>query len=723
MKLVKNFRAKLGLGFLGFGFVIVVVSSIFYHEKLENIYADELISFANYDLNNKVRDFQSTLTQSGVVIKELSEAKAIISAIKNPKNTQLVNEVKQLLRYNVLINRNFSQLRYLDEKGQEVVRINRNSKTDDVYIVEDDKLQYKGDRYYFKALKTKGLYEKWYSNLDLNIEHGKIERPFVGTIRVGTPIYIDDKFKGVIIVNLNLNDLLENMRKSKSFDVYLVDQDGEFIIYKDFSQDWSRYLQRDFNLYKELPKIAKDLLIGSNFTCDDGCVHSRVIFNNYDTEEVLRLVLKARKSINYKQEDIKQFSVFILLGLFPLGLVMAYFFTKRPSNMINEISQAKKHLEEDVETEISSRLESEEKYKMLFDGSPDCFIVTSIEKRSFSKIQEISRSIHQILGYTQEEMKKYTFDEILSSNEELTEKDILERIDLHDMFLLLLKLKHKKGHDIVCEVSFELRNNHVHQNLIFIVIRNINDRIKLEAEKEEKEAILIQQSKMATVGEMIGNIAHQWRQPLNALSLVLNKINTLYEMDRLTPEKMENSFEQGITAIEKMSGTIDDFRNFFKPNKKKENFNVVESIKNSIGIVEDILKSNDIFIEKEFDSNVIVSGYQNEFSQVILNLVSNAKDVLIEKEELIKKEIVIHVEKDDRKAYILVRDNGGGIPEEIKEKVFNPYFTTKEEGKGTGIGLYMSKMIIEKSMDGRLTVSNDEHGAVFKVELRLALED
>lgn len=245
--------------------------------------------------------------------------------------------------------------------------------------------------------------------------------------------------------------------------------------------------------------------------------------------------------------------------------------------------------------------------------------------------------------------------------------------------------------------------------------RNLDIRVREESEKSRKnEQLLIQQSRQAAMGEMIGNIAHQWRQPLNALGLVLQNIQFSYMMGDLDEEFIEKSVKKGKMLTTSMSKTIDDFRDFFKPNKLKEHFSLAESIEKTVELIEASYKNSNIEIRTNLEENVEINGYPSEFSQVILNILSNAKDALIEHKDE-DRVVTIEAFSEDATAIITIEDNAGGIPEEIITKIFDPYFTTKEEGKGTGIGLYMTKTIVENNMGGKLIVSNEDSGAKFTI--------
>ncbi len=241
---------------------------------------------------------------------------------------------------------------------------------------------------------------------------------------------------------------------------------------------------------------------------------------------------------------------------------------------------------------------------------------------------------------------------------------------------------------------------------------------RFELEKKKRELFLIEQSRFASMGEMIGNIAHQWRQPLNTLGLISQKIHAYHSRGILDADTIEKNTKKSMELIESMSETINDFRDFFKPNKDKEIFSVLTVMDKLDNIFLESLQKDSIKCKCHIseDANFMVKGYMNEFSQVMINLVKNAGDVLLEAKRD-NKEINITVENRNSMVIISVKDNGGGIPTEIKDKIFDPYFTTRDDNKGTGIGLYMSKIIINEHMDGNLTVHNTDEGACFVIEL------
>ncbi len=262
----------------------------------------------------------------------------------------------------------------------------------------------------------------------------------------------------------------------------------------------------------------------------------------------------------------------------------------------------------------------------------------------------------------------------------------------------------------------------IKQNRLNQQIQQLNQQLESEVkeaieETQKNEQLLQQQSRLAQMGEMISMIAHQWRQPLAAISSTSGGIRlkaTLNKLDKDTTIELSNKISE---YAQHLSSTIDDFRDFFKTNKEKENITYNEIIDSVLNIVEDSIKNQNIKIIQNLNSQEIFNTYQNELRQVVLNLIKNAEDILIQKK--IENPTIIIETKEN---ILSISDNGGGIGEDIIGKIFDPYFSTKKEKDGTGLGLYMSKTIIEEHCDGELTVSNDDNGAVFTIVLPHSLK-
>ncbi len=263
-------------------------------------------------------------------------------------------------------------------------------------------------------------------------------------------------------------------------------------------------------------------------------------------------------------------------------------------------------------------------------------------------------------------------------------------------------------------ISLMKRNHLGELKDMTVVLQQKIDR-KVE-ETRQKDKMLIQQSRQAAMGEMIENIAHQWRQPLNQLGLIQNNIFMEYMLGKLDHKRMEDYQEKSGKLMHYMTETIDDFRNFFLPDREKIYFDICDAIYRTEALVASTFQEHEIDVRISCRQKLLAYGHENEFSQVILNIFNNAKDVLVER-KIEDPYLLIKIDTKNDKTVIEIYDNGKGVDDTIIDKIFDPYFTTKFKSQGTGIGLYMSKMIIENSMNGKLGIRNEEMGACFTIVL------
>lgn len=242
---------------------------------------------------------------------------------------------------------------------------------------------------------------------------------------------------------------------------------------------------------------------------------------------------------------------------------------------------------------------------------------------------------------------------------------------------------------------------------------SLEQRVEEEiAARKQKEAMLFQQSKLAAMGEMMDAIAHQWNQPITIIKLYIQMMSCDYEDGRLKSAEYVEELQKKIESqIEHMTNTLYEFRNFFRPNKQIESFDVKSMIDKVLLIVQDELIKNKIEVAIEDRQNFEITGIENEFKHLVLNIINNAKDAFNDN-DVEDREIRINLLDEGGVKKIEIIDNAGGIPEHLLDTIFDANVTTKSEGKGTGIGLYMSAQIAEKH-NGKLFVSNVEGGAKF----------
>ena len=242
-------------------------------------------------------------------------------------------------------------------------------------------------------------------------------------------------------------------------------------------------------------------------------------------------------------------------------------------------------------------------------------------------------------------------------------------------------------------------------NRLKIMNKKLAIRIKKELDKhQEKDRILAQQQKMVAMGQMIENIAHQWRQPLSVISTSASGLKLKKQLNILEDEELIKSIDKIVDTAKYLSDTIDDFRYFFKPQKDKTKFSLAKNIEKSLSFLETVLKENSIKVEFEYE-DIDITAYETELIQVFINIISNSKDAFIEK-KIKDRVIFISIKKFPNRILIEIKDNAGGVEEDILDKVFEPYFTTKHQYNGTGIGLYMSNQIIKTHLNGDIFMKN-----------------
>ncbi|MFV0563831.1 sensor histidine kinase [Malaciobacter mytili] len=322
-----------------------------------------------------------------------------------------------------------------------------------------------------------------------------------------------------------------------------------------------------------------------------------------------------------------------------------------------------------------------------------------------------------------EEIKLNTKDEFYQMTTMINQNVANIQINIEQNEVLIKNatkvLQNIKGGNLGTRLSEHTNNKALNElkSMINNMIDNLEIKIQEEISKRlEQEQLLIQQSKLASMGEMIGNIAHQWRQPLAQISAIHMNMKVTYDFNKFTKEYLDTKIKEANKLTSYMSQTISDFQNFFKPQGEKEEFSIQKACQEAYFIVESSLKYHGIEVSFDIKEDINVFGYKNEYSQVILNILSNAKDILLER-QIENPKINIEIKNGENYAIVKIHDNAGGIKENIIDKIFDPYFTTRYKTQGTGIGLYMSKNIIERNMNGYINVKNVDNGALFTIKV------
>ena len=378
-------------------------------------------------------------------------------------------------------------------------------------------------------------------------------------------------------------------------------------------------------------------------------------------------------------------------------------------------------------------------YRAIINATTEYFWMLDAELR----IIDVNYALCSALGYRFEEMiGKSPFDFMEAKDQNIchTQAKQMQNVTNRNFEISLLSIDGKQINCITSATTLFDRNNSLktfafmtdiskhkaieyslkaQQKEIEQKNRNLKALIETEVQNNRnKDAMMYQQNRLASMGEMIGNIAHQWRQPLNILALVLQEVYISGQLGTLTNEKLDNEYTKANNVLQFMSQTIDDFRTFFKTNEgEKQLFNIAHAIKSIKTLILPSLEHNSITIEIESQNESLeVYGKENELKQVIINLLNNAQEAIKSTHHDQDGKITITTKLQKKEITIIVEDNGAGIPDDIIDKIFEPYFTTKHMTQGTGLGLYMSSQIIHNTFQGKLTARNSSKGgAIFTI--------
>jgi signal transduction histidine kinase len=403
--------------------------------------------------------------------------------------------------------------------------------------------------------------------------------------------------------------------------------------------------------------------------------------------------------------------IIITFVIFAILLLVVYKFIEK----LNKINRT---LDDKIKIR-TEELHSEKEYmKTILDNNPSIIIVVNDDK--------IINANKQFFKFFDYEQNDEIWDiEILDNY--FTEFDadsfpVDKKINGKEWYKYLLD-KEDSFHNVSVEVNSTVHSLLVSATLlnqkgdIVVTLQNVTDQI-------EKDKLLFEQSKLASMGEMIGNIAHQWRQPLSIISTSATGMLVQKQYDLLSDEQFEKSCNSIDENAQYLSKTIDDFRNFIKGDREKVHFNLSEHIDIFLQLVDSAVKTYHIKVIKDVSTNIYLDGYTNELVQCLINIFNNAKDVLKEIDEN-ERLFFVTVEKQAGNIVIKLTDNAGGIPADVLPRIFEPYFTTKHKAQGTGIGLHMTYNMIVDGMNGHFdatTVSYEYEGVNYKgAEFKITL--
>lgn len=515
-----------------------------------------------------------------------------------------------------------------------------------------------------------------------------------------------------VLININTdyitNRYLEYLEKnSAQLDIIRLD---DSLLYSSSSQ---KNIGKDIGitqLYKE--SVEKSLSSGIEE------IEEQKFIVAYQLTDIYPLVVSVKLNYdeNLKEWEYKTIVALLLIGSIVLGIAIIII-------MLITKYQKAKNKEIDYQKQQIINQEKLRNAYIVYDNTNDGILITDEN----CNILDVNKAFIRNTGYS--------FDEVYGNNPKFLKsnannekfyKKMWKKIEKNNYWHGEIVNKNKNGtlYTELLTINRILDENNTIKNYIG-VFTNISKQKEQEKLLEEKEQFIFHQSKMAAMGEMLENIAHQWRQPLSVISTAATGSLLEKEVGISSDEIDIERFKLINNSAQHLSKTIDDFRSFFKPDKEKKDFYLSNVIEQSLKILTSKFKNRDIQVIQNID-NLKINGYENELVQVVMNILNNARDVL-EKKEDNQRFIFIDIYNQNENAIIKIKDSGGGIPEDIINKVFEPYFTTKHQSQGTGIGLYMSEEIVTKHLNGVITVENIDYdynniklaGAEFKLTFKV----
>lgn len=583
-----SFRLRFIISYIIFTLLIIGVITIVH------IYLSNLQNDASFEKDVRLDSMQRMNFLNQYLEQKESEVRAIVQSPFVLASIGISDYIH--LSYYFLdmaeVNPDYMQIRYIHSDGFETVRIERKEQRTKPFLVSPVMLQNKADRPYFLETMKVGRHGVWFSSLDLNEEYSEIEKPIKPVLRIGVPMFKDDKIDGIFIVNLFVKDFMSQLFSGQVYDNYLVDEEGYYLIHSSPRRQWSRYFQK-YSLQDDFPMHFK-------------------------------AILEAKEPLYIKENHL--FSVPFYIGNYRYSMIF---------------TQKRALLEKKVENETKMV------YLILAIVILGAFIFAYILSKPFDKANKIL------------------------ANE--TQK-------LHEATI------------------------------------NLEDRVRKEVEKNERQDRILQhQSKLSALGELLSAITHQWRHPITRISLLLQNLRLNLTQTKELDLKSDKIITASLEQIDFLSETIENFKNFYKPDEEKEAFLLQDALSSVLSITHDILEHHGIKIITTHEDTITIYGSKIAFAHVFLNIINNAKDEILRRK--IKSPLIyIVARKRDDKVTIFIYDNAGGTEESLVKRLFEPYVSTKNKD-GSGIGLYITKAIIEEKFNGTIKARNTKEGLLFQIKI------
>ena len=557
-------------------------------------------------------------------------------------------------------------------------------------------------------------------------ETGKYSTVF----RLMTPILYKNEYLGTLDFGINPNYFIKEIDEFTGHQgVLFVKEENLRLFKRDSALSINGYVLQS-RINEDVDKLLKSLPVSYAFNeCEilevEGKYYLVYAYSMNDFKNEKKAQLLFFYDITQTVELQNEFTIILALTSV-LFIVLMYFLLNKSLNRLL-VSLRKMHKKHTTELEEAQRLtEFNEKYLTTVLDASQSLIFTTVGLETLSSA---NKAFLNFTGCERLDAFLMKYECVSDVFEEVDDQDYLgqdkdgihwiEYIYKHSSRTLKVKiLQEGKGHTFLVKANKMVLDEKDRNVFVFT---DITELLDYQERIQEKDAMLYRQSRMAAMGEMISMIAHQWRQPLGTVSAATNGLILQIELGALETKELRNTLDNINDYVQYMSKTIDDFRNFYKPDKKKESVYLKDIIESALSLSKPFLHNNNIKVVCDCEEVQPVVTYSNELIQVVLNLIKNAQDILTQNQTPQAKITLSTRQSAQDEQSIVVADNDGGVPEELIEKIFEPYFTTKGNLNGTGLGLYMSKTIVEEHCGGRISVEND-NGAHFIITLPMTLD-
>lgn len=621
------------------------------------------------------------------------------------------NDVKDLFMGFTLANQDIMQLRYIDKNGLEKIRIDRKNNGEIPFFIPNEKLQDKSDRYYFFSSKEKPLEKVWFSSLDLNIENKKVEIPYRPTLRAILPISKNGQFDGILIINYFMDSFIKELFNAPLYQMILADEKGYILKHFDNKKSWGFYQEPKYTLQNEFQNIANDILNTELFS------NERLISKKLSlpVQDNLILILQlSDKYLQKQQEDELHKYIIDSLIVLLFGILASILLSSSIKKLYSNYFETKHQLDDANKLTVAQSkilIQQKEEFETIFHQAKDGIAILDLD----SNFLTFNDAYLTITEFSKEELLTKSCIGLSAP------QDVQRSIDVFKEVI-------DKSFVTNYEKSCIIKDGKVITVNMSITLMPDRERFLISVKDITHSKLLESQTKLASMGEMIGNIAHQWRQPLSVISTLASGV--AFKGENALPLKSKDLITHMNTIVKQtiyLSKTIDDFRSFARSTGNESAIAIKSLIDKTLSIVNPTLKNNYIEAIVDLEEDLEIVGFENELIQAFINIINNAKDAINEKlSQEDERYIFITVHKIHKTIEITFKDNAGGINPKVMNRIFEPYFTTKHQSVGTGLGLSMTYKIITERHKAHLEVNNSRYsynnkdyiGALFKISFK-----